>query len=55
MSEPEEYDRKKEFYSDWLSDNKSYLMDEFCNVVLPDEFDDFCREEFREALNNGWL
>ena len=35
----------KEYYDDWLSDNKDELMKEYCDT---EEFKDYCKECFNE-------
>jgi len=37
----------EEYYSDWLSDNKAWLMDEFIGQN-EDQFAEFCKERFGE-------
>jgi hypothetical protein len=34
-------------YSDWKFDNIKELQNEFCSEIYPDEFEDYCREEFK--------
>ena len=42
------YEAQMEYYNDWLSDNIDYLRKEFIADVHYDEFNDYCRDAFRQ-------
>ena len=41
-------DRGDSYYDDWFSDNKTDLLNEFVEDVMPSEFKEYCRVAFQE-------
>ena len=43
---------RDEYYHDWLSDNIDELREEFIDNHFEDQFDGYCRTQFKEYLEN---